>query len=165
MSQNFRPIWISTIEHLDEHARITASTSFLSKVFGRFNCPKSFPQIQPLFGLFFYMKIPLVHFQSGELSVSKGSLDFQGEPPKVFSYRVSGDFPKVNFHLNPEQIKSVVKYSYPHPYMKWANLEWIRVRTTEAQLGGDFLMCVGGIAPGMIKQQTDNLMSAIQSML
>jgi hypothetical protein len=49
--------------------------------------------------------------------------------------------------------------------MKWANVDWVRIQTTEDVLGGDFLMCVGGSWPKTINQQTATLLSAVETML
>lgn len=165
MAQNFQPIWISTIAHMDEHQRIASSATFFQHMVGRFDCPDSFPQVQLMKGILFYTKIPLVYCLYGELSVGKGMLEFTSQKPRIFGSKVIGHFPPLNFQLKTEQIKSVEPYTYPKPFKQWANLDWVRIQTTEDILGGDFLMCIGGIWPNTIKQQTANLMSAVKDML
>ena len=164
MSHNFPPIWISTIDHMDKQAGYARSASFFQKLIGRFDCPKEFPHLKLLWGIQFYSRIPLVYCNYGELKVGDGALDFASKTPKHFGSSVRGHFPKLNFQLDPAQIKSVVEYRYHDPYLSWANLDWVRVRTTEDILGGDFLMCVGGTWPNTIKKQTAHLLSVVQAM-
>lgn len=163
MAQVFQPVWLSTVAHMDEHARIAGSASFLQKQLGTFDCPEDFPQLQLMWGILFYTKIPLVYCQYGKLSVGQRTLEFESQTPRTFGSKIRGHFPDLNFQLNPDQIKSVVEYTYPNPYMSWANLNWVRIRTTEDILGGDFLMSMTGYWPNTIRQQTSNLLSAVQA--
>ena len=45
------------------------------------------------------------------------------------------------------------------------NLIWIRIKTKEEILGGDFLMCIGGSGPFMkkLRNKTDDLYQALVS--
>lgn len=165
----FSPVWISSIKHMEAFKQIYNENSKWRKyITGSYRIPEGFPYVKQR--LYFWMKTPIVFFSNGILTVEKDELTFKAKPYKIFL----GIFNKfcnllLNhiIHLKPDDLITIERYKYPEPPLrrigKYHNIEWVRVKTKENIFDGDFLMCAGGKGPfmGKIRKKTDNLYNTL----
>lgn len=150
----FKPVWISSIGHLNKFAEILSSSNVLQKITGYYKIPDDFPHIQlPLIS-----KVPIVFFGTAEVNMEGNNISFTPLDFKTIGgqYR---NITQIQFQLIKADVQSIEKY-HPQPiFAKYFIINWIRIKTRLDIFDGDFLICVGGSGPRMSKIQnlTNNL--------
>jgi hypothetical protein len=139
-------VWISSIKHLEEFKKIT-DVGF-RKWFGGYKVPKDFPysvsEGTP----------PLVFFSKGKLEIRDYMLEYKSDKWN-FLFR---NLKKTNFQLSINDIISIERYKVDAP-IKYFSINWIRIKTKNKILGGDFLICRGtyGIFMRKVRKRTDKM--------
>lgn len=154
----FHPVWVSSTNHMDTFADIVYNASGWQKALGLYTMPPSFPHI-----VNFIFRLPVVFFAKGTLSIESETVSFTADSPRTLSSKYRNVQTELNFQLAAGAIKSIERYRHPNPFMEHYNIDWVRVRTREDVLAGDFLLCVGGTGPfmGKIRHRTDELHEAL----
>ncbi len=107
-----------------------------------------------IFFLFFFITgsgqpkgLPLILFSSGHLKIAKEKISFFAVPYKTFGNQFFNLLSTIDFQMQPSDMENLDRYDPSEHFEKLKsrfNLIWIRIKTKEEILGGDFLMCIGG---------------------
>ncbi len=128
-----------------------------------------------LFFLFFFITgsgqpkgLPIVLFSSGHLKIAQGKISFFAVPYKTFGNQFFNLLTTIDFQMQPSDIEKLDRYDSSEHFENMKSrfkLIWIRIKTKEEILGGDFLMCIGGKGPFMkkLRNKTDELYQALVS--
>ncbi len=149
-----KPIWISSVEHLNKFAEIANGSNFFQKLVGYYKIPAGFPFVR----LMLVLKLPVVFFSSAEINIEESKILFTPSGFKTLAGRYENMQP-IQFELNRQDIQSIERYEAPPVLMQYYSINWVRIKTKSGILGGDFLLCVGGEGPLMeqIQDSTDAL--------
>ena len=122
-----------------------------------------------IFFLFFFITgsgqpkgVPVALFSNGHLKIAKEKISFFAVPYKTFGSQFFNLLTTIDFQMQPSDIEKLDRYDSSEHFenMKGRfNLIWIRIKTKEEILGGDFLMCIGGKGPFMkkLRNKTNDL--------
>jgi hypothetical protein len=159
----FRPsVWLSSVEHLRQFVKVHRDGSPLAKFLGRYSMPKEFPHVQ--WWLFPWMRVPIIYFANGSLTVSPAGMRFESRPRTLFGASVVNVPRDLCFDVARESIKTVEPFTLdpaeaPFPALSYFNFPWTRVRTSNSGIAADFLVGLGGAGPSMrgIRQRNQQL--------
>lgn len=164
----YDPVWVSTVEHLDQFKTITADTSAAIKRGGRYNVPDDFPQVRipAFFGLFYAAPAPLVTFSNGKLDLGEHKLLFKAYPMRIMKNKISNLKDDLTFSISADEITSLEHYPFTSPINKAFNISFVRVYTSHEGFLRDFLVCVGGqgLAFEKMRRATANLFYDLKTM-
>jgi hypothetical protein len=167
-SNEFSPVWISSILHINEFRKIfDGSSRWIKYITARYKIPEGFPHIKVRLS---WIRYPIVFFSNGILTVTKDELSF-----KTYSYRIFFgilyNFCNISsdliFHLKPDDGVAIERYKYPKPPVpgigNYYNIEWIRLKSNGILFADDILICVGGngLLMGKIRKKTDHLYTTL----
>ncbi len=112
--------------------------------------------------------LPVIFFSSGHLKIAKEKISFFAVPYKTFGTQFFNLLTTIDFQMQPSDIEKLDRYDSSEHFENMKsrfNLIWIRIKTNEEILGGDFLMCIGGRGPFMkkLRIKTDDLYQALVS--
>lgn len=167
----FEPVWISSIEHLEQFDELIARTPKWRRSLGFYRFPDEFPRVdmgRKVFGK--PMMVPLIMLSQGQLTIESGTLHFRAMDWSTIAVgrstatrhclRTSWEF-----SLRADDIQLVESYVRQSPLLPNFSLPFTRVRSyhREAALK-DFLICVGGNGNEMdkIREQSAQLFSELQ---
>ncbi len=158
MFMQFKPVWISSPEHLALFGDIFKKTSWLRRVIGAYKSPLDFPCIQ-IKGMFGPARIPIIMFSQGQLEVENQLIRFRSAnwpSPAGERFNLINDW---EFQLHKSDIRLVEKFEQQSPVLKYYNMNFTRVQTNKPDVLGDLLLCVGGSGPSMknIRRRSEEL--------
>lgn len=147
----FKPVWVSTVEHVNKLHELYANASSLSRLFGVYDLPEGFPYGHLYWGILPVFKAPLALIASGVVEIDGAELSFRSQPMPIFGSQIHNLRTDLAFHLQANELVSVERYTAASPALSYFNLPFTRVRSQQAGLLSDFLLCVGGTGPFMNK--------------
>lgn len=150
----FKPVWISSIGHLNKFTEILSSSNVLRKIISYYKIPDDFPHIRlPLIS-----KVPIVFFGSAEMNIKGNNISFTPLDIKTIGSQYK-NITRIQFQLSKADIQSIERYQSRPVLAKYFIINWIRIKTRLDIFDGDFLICVGGSGPLMseIQNSTNNL--------
>lgn len=153
---NIKPVWISSINHLDVFSEIWLTAPRWRKLLGFYKIPNNFPIVKS----FYIFKFPIVFFSEGNLRLKDNNLSYNSfEEKNSFLRNYSNLINDLSFEIKISNIKSIQWYQHKNAFINYYQIKWIRIICDENTLGGDFLICVGGNGPFMnkINTNTENL--------
>lgn len=165
----FEPVWVSTVEHLNQFKTITADTSAAKKRGGRYLVPDGFPQtrIAMFFGLAYSSPSPLLMFSNGTLDLSENGLSYKAYPFRLPNNKISNVKDDLAFSIPINEITLLEHYPFVSPINKNFNISFARVHSTQEGFLQDFLVCVGGqgLAFEKMRRANADLYAALTKMI
>jgi hypothetical protein len=130
---------------------------------------KDFPQVRT-FGLFRWMRSPLIFFASGILFLDDQHLQFAAKQPpgKLGMLKWFNLQSDLAFKLSMPAITGIARYEQPRAEFNYYKFDWIEVTTAiSGTAPADFLLAVGnyGATMGKVRGGTANLYEALQTNL
>ena len=146
------PVWLSTIEHLEQLLEIHRSESFLTKVVGLYRIPDGFPHLW--YWLAPFARVPIIYFANGRLILVPQGFRFEPVRRMLFMASVANVREDLMLEIRREDICNVEEYALdpeelPFPTRSYYNFPWTRIRTRLSGMRGDFLIGAGGAGPSM----------------
>ncbi len=160
------PVWVSSVDHLNQFLSILSDSSFLTKFVGLYNLPEGFPFLR--IWLLPFVRIPIICFANGRLILSPNDLHFEAAPWHLFGASVANLRADLNFEITSDRIQSVEQYmvdptNLPVPAIRYFSFRWTRVRSLSTGLTSDFLIGLGGRGPSMkgIRERNEQFFGVI----
>ncbi len=153
---DIKPVWISSISHLDAFTEIWINAPLWRKLLGFYEIPDDFPLVK----LYHIFGFPVVFFSEGNLVLEDNNLAYESfEKKSILLNKFSNLKSDLSFKIKISDIKSIQWYQHKYAFINYYHIKWIRIICDENTLGGDFLICIGGNGPFMnkITKNTEDL--------
>lgn len=149
-----KPIWISSINHLNVCREIIRTTPFWRKLIGFYKIPDNFPRIN----FYYVLPLPIVYFSKGKLTLDGDSLSYKSSNEKIgFLKNYSNLKNDLSFEIKRSDIKSIQWYQNDYALLNNYNIKWIRITCSKNVMDNDFLICADGTFMNKITANTENL--------
>ena len=157
----FKPVWVSSIKHLESFEESYQQTPLFRRVLGTYALPENFPYLQGIVGI--PPRTPLVMFASGSLDISTDGLQFHSHPFRLPLNVIRNLSTDLEFQITADDIQSIETYEFASPALEYYNMQFVRVHTSHDNELSDILLYVGGTGPFMkkIRKQNEELLAAI----
>lgn len=154
----FKPVWITSIAHLEALSRIHRETPLWRELLGLYRLPPGFPYVQASLGFSPFDKVPQIALRSGEIHLGNGRVTFAGRPFRIPLFRVFNIPPDGTFSLRFDELTAVERFDFILPVSRYFTFPFVRLRSTRSGELADFLLCAGGYAFQMRRIQKRSLM-------
>lgn len=163
----FKPVWMSTVEHLDRLRGLHRETPMWRQALGAYRFPPGFPYLQGLFDFNPFGRVPLSVLRNGELHLGTGRITFVGQPYRIPFMRVVNVPPDGTFDLRVDEVTKVERYDFVAPMPLTPAFPFARLRTTRSGELADFLLSSGGYAfqQRRIQKRSIELLEVLQRMV
>ena len=152
--QTFKPVWISSHEHLRTLAGLFEGVSWFRRHIWTPAPPRGFPRTSVWVGL---KPAPLVCFAIGTLTVSGNVVTFRAGRSRRFRNLDE----HLQFEIRLDQNTGLDRHYAETPVFKQCAWSWIVLRSP--QLERELLLSVGGMLIGEVKKRTGALCRALQA--
>lgn len=160
MQTSYKPLWISSIAHVQEFYTITNRNPWWKTLLSIQDVPNDFPQVK-----LGSKGIPLVYFSRGELIMYERQIDFKSDSVnQVDKMKYKNLRTDLNFEIEYTAITKIERYLYPKPSMKFFNLPWISLSLSNNGIFDNILLSMGGtgLEMGVITKINDSLFEEIK---
>lgn len=160
MQKIYAPFIVSSPDHLVAFAEILSQRAWWKALFGTIEVPAGFPR------LYVGRKaVPVVFFAKGQLTVFDRQMDFRSVAPGANNgARYEHVRTGFSFDLLYPAIVRIERFELPKPFIKYFNMNWVRIITEAPGVPPDLLLSLTGSGTEMraIRQANDQLFRELQ---
>jgi len=156
---NFAPLWLTTDEQLDRFQRSLANASLMTKLLGTYPLPEGTAHLRGV--LIPWARVPVVIVSAGEATLAGSRFSYSPRPFRAFGWSARGLQDRLAFEVDLRGA-TVDPADFQSPFARMFNMPFTRVRTGQAGVAGNFLVCIGGrLSMSRIRSRSLELRAAL----